>query len=352
MTARAKELAKPAIEIARTMRYHWIHRKEAFRILDELKGNGIILASRDRRKCDNYAKDMLGHICFAPWLYVYCCVSGGFKEGWIPDNYYGSVVVPRINGKYSNLSLLKPLNSVLFHSEHFPDLLSYVNGIFFDRRNHPVAAKDVKKVLFQDQDSVIFKLDNTFQGKGIHIMSSTDFSLEQVERLGNGLFQAWIRQHSVFSQFAKRSVATLRLTSLYHQDGEVSVKASYLRFGDKIDTHVRSGSHIRVPIGLTDGAFSKVGYTPHWIPIKAHPTSKEPFEGHSIPNFKDCIKVATRLHKQVPYTRCIGWDMAVDVRGKVKLMEWNAQHNDIKFSEATQGPCFVGLGWEKLNHTR
>jgi hypothetical protein len=29
-------------------------------------------------------------------------------------------------------------------------------------------------------------------------------------------------------------------------------------------------------------------------------------------------------------------------------MEWNGTYNDIKFSEATQGPCFADLGWERL----
>jgi hypothetical protein len=29
-------------------------------------------------------------------------------------------------------------------------------------------------------------------------------------------------------------------------------------------------------------------------------------------------------------------------------MEWNALHNDIKFSEATQGPCFTDLRWERF----
>jgi hypothetical protein len=29
-------------------------------------------------------------------------------------------------------------------------------------------------------------------------------------------------------------------------------------------------------------------------------------------------------------------------------MEWNAEHNDIKFSEATQGPCFADLRWDRL----
>jgi hypothetical protein len=31
----------------------------------------------------------------------------------------------------------------------------------------------------------------------------------------------------------------------------------------------------------------------------------------------------------------------------VKIVEWNG-HTDIKFSEAATGPCFLGLGWERL----
>ena len=49
----------------------------------------------------------------------------------------------------------------------------------------------------------------------------------------------------------------------------------------------------------------------------------------------------------MPYVRAIGWDVSVDKNDDVHVMEWNGNHNDIKFSEATVGPCFLGLGWEK-----
>lgn len=48
--------------------------------------------------------------------------------------------------------------------------------------------------------------------------------------------------------------------------------------------------------------------------------------------------------------RCIGWDVTLDDQENVRIMdmEWNAGHNDIKFSEATQGPCFSDLHREWL----
>ena len=70
--------------------------------------------------------------------------------------------------------------------------------------------------------------------------------------------------------------------------------------------------------------------------------------GRRIPNFDNCVSVALELHRMIPYIRCVGWDIVVDKDNAVKVMEWNAVHNDIKLSEATQGPCFSDLGWEKL----
>ena len=148
--------------------------------------------------------------------------------------------------------------------------------------------------------------------------------------------------------FAKDSVATIRITTAYNHYGEVSVRACFLRFGSENDTHVQAKSCIRVPIDRKTGAFNDIGYTPEWIETLTHPTSELRFAGKAIPNFRGCIDTVKKMHKKVPYARCIGWDIAVDHEEKVQIIEWNAEHNDIRFSEATQGPCFVDLGWEQL----
>jgi hypothetical protein len=103
------------------------------------------------------------------------------------------------------------------------------------------------------------------------------------------------------------------------------------------ETHVQSKSHVRVPINLKTGTFSDKGYLTDWTTVDVHPTSKVPFVGNYIPSFSSCLSTVISLHKMVPYARCIGWDVTVDMDGNVNVMEWNAEHNDIKFSEATQG---------------
>jgi hypothetical protein len=71
-------------------------------------------------------------------------------------------------------------------------------------------------------------------------------------------------------------------------------------------------------------------------------------ESASIPAFSKCVVTVLDLHKKIPFARCVGWDVTVDVDENVQVMEWNGGHNDVKFSEATQGPCLSDLKWERL----
>lgn len=334
----------------RTRRRHHAHNAEAARVLrciEQVRGK---VPRRDIQLCNQYAIEVFGSSVFAPWLLVYSLISGGFKEGWIPDNYYGLIVVPALSGGYGKVSSLKPLNLQVFRDPAFPDLLSHVNGLFLGPDYAVVSPETVASRLFANTDRVIFKQDNSGRGRGIHFFERQDFDPRSLARLGNGLFQSVIRQHALFAAFAKASVATIRITTFLQDNGDVTVRACYLRLGTEADTHVRSQSHIRVAIDQQSGAFDQVGYTTDWLEIENHPTSMTCFAGNVIPAFKECLQTVTRLHRKAPYARCIGWDLTVDDKEQVCVMEWNANHNDIKFSEATQGPCFADLGWEKLRH--
>ncbi len=340
---------KSIFKYRRARRYHQKNAREAAHVLKNIEDNtGRKLDKNCRRLCDDYAVEILGHKQFAPWLYVYSVVSGEFKEGWIPDNYYGSVVVPKLQGKYGRISFLKPLNKLFFQCDAFPDLLSYINGVFVDPNYKFVSVESVKRRLFRDQDRVIFKLDNSRKGRDIHVFNRESFSVEKIRQLGNGLFQSFIKQHDLFAKFAHNSVATLRLTTIYEDNGTVLVRASHLKLGRQNENHVQSKSSVMVPVHPETGVFNDIGYAPEWVETDVHPDSNMTFSGHIIPHFEECIETVTALHKKVPYVRNIGWDLTVDNGGNVRIMEWNGRHNGVKFSEATQGPCFDDLGWEKL----
>lgn len=322
--------------------------RDATRILKHVECHKGKMRSHDLSLCNDYAMDVFGDKRFAPWLYVYTAVSGRFKEGWIPENYYGSVVVPKLQGRYGRVADLRGLNAVMLQSDAFPDLLAYANGVFFDTAYRFVSPKAVRDKLFTNHERVVFKLDHSLQGKGIHFFNRDSFNVEKIKQLGNGLFQSVVQPHKLFAQFTSHSVATLRITTVYTDSGEVSVRGCHLRLGSESETHVQSKTEIRVPIHLESGVFEDIGYTAEYREITTHPTSQVAFSGHVIPAFKACVRIVTELHRKAPYTRCIGWDVTVDREENIQLLEWNAEHNGIKFSEATQGPCFTDLGWERL----
>lgn len=327
--------------------YHRRHMMDAKGILKRVERAKGSLSRQIVKQCDDYAIDVFGHRHFAAWLYVYSAVAGKFKEGWIPDNYYGSVVRPKLKGGYGKISALKALHPAIFSSKSFPDILAYSNGVFFDADCQVIRPDSVKDRIFSDRERVVFKLDNSSRGEGIYFFGVESFDLSRVNELGNGVFQSVINQHELFQEFSGKAVATLRMTTVMDDGGTTSLRAGYLRLGHGTDTHVQSRSHIRVPIDIKTGALNTVGFTPDWLEIERHPTSRMTFAGKFIPAYADCLKLVTSLHKRVPYARCIGWDLTVDDRECVRIMEWNSQHNDIKFSEATQGPCFCDLQWER-----
>lgn len=344
----AVTFAKRLAHHASAVRFHRYHRVQATAIHRTLELCLGKTNPTDVARADAYAREVLGHARYAPWLYVYSAIAGCFKEGWIPDNFYGSVVVPKLKGGYGKVSSLKALQHAIFDCAAFPDVAYFANGLFIAPDSTPIAPDAVPLHLFAGRDTVVFKVDNSMQGKGIFFLDRTTFDVEKIKALGNGVFQEKIVQHEALSHFAPRSVATLRITTAVSDDGVPSVRASYLRLGRDIDTHVQSTSNVRVPVDCTTGELSEVGYLPNWMPVREHPDSKIRFAGLKVPSFEQCVATVLALHRKVTFDRCVGWDVGVGHDGRVQLMEWNAEHNDIKFSEATQGPCFADLRWERL----
>jgi hypothetical protein len=83
---------KKSLAIARNYHYHSELNGQARQLVESmtsLAGGRRSLALF--KQCDEYAKDVLGSIKYSPWLKAYAVFSGTFKEGWIPDNYYGKV---------------------------------------------------------------------------------------------------------------------------------------------------------------------------------------------------------------------------------------------------------------------
>ena len=333
---RAKSRVKLALGVHPTMR-----------LLRGIESSDAVIDSASRRLCDQYSREVLGGREYALWLYVYTAIAGEFKEGWIPDNYYADHVIPAWKGNYGEVSSLNALQC-LIGIGFFPDLLYRVNGICMLPDRQVISAQQALEILSANESGLVFKADGGMQGRSVMILRKGDVRQLDLRSLPDGVFQRFILQHPDLARFHPRSVATLRLTTVIGLCGQESLRAAYVRFGSGQDGHVKSASHLRVPVDLSTGLLSETGYTTSWCRINRHPDTLEVFGGSGIPGFAEAVDLVLRAQREMPFARCIGWDVAVDSSGKPHILEWNGGHNDIKFSEATMGPCFADLGWESL----
>ena len=330
-------------------RYDDYHKTEALKAVGAIETyNDAKLTPALKKRADDYAIEVLGKKAYAPWLYVYALVSGEFKEGWIPDNFFGRVVWPAVNNGLGELTHYKSLTNVVLKTDALPDIAYRLNGVTYDRNLRPIKISDIPDLAGGGATQLFLKQDGSSQGRGVVKIAAGDITEDIVASLGNCVIQRAIEQHEFFDAIISGSVATLRITTVKDGAGTVDWRAAYLRLGRKDTAWVQSGNSVRVAIIDRDGELDPNGYTEAWRRLPSHPDSGVGFARKRIPGFKTATALCVALHEAFPHFAVIGWDVAIDTNDRIRLIEWNAAHCDIKFSEAATGPCFVGLGWERL----
>jgi hypothetical protein len=348
MKTKIIQILKKAYHTAHNARFHRAHMRTANNILKVVEKYLGKPEEKYLREARQYAHEVLRSDYYAPWLYVYTTFSGKFNQGWIPPNYYHTQVLPRIKGPYGRLSWLRPMTEKLMAIDCFPDLGYIINDQYLTRGYKVVSEKDFIDAIFSNGNKVIFKGDLSRRGESIAIWTRESFDKEALRHAGNGTVQTFLRQHPILAQLSPTSVATLRLTTVIAQNGKASLRAAYLRIGRNSDSYVKSASHIRIPVDLKTGELGNVGYLVDWSAVKSHPDTHLEFSGMAVPQFEQCVQTVLDLQESIPFVHCVGWDITVDEQNNVQIMEWNGNHNDIRFSEATQGPCFGDLNWERF----
>jgi len=282
-----RSTAAKGLNAARIATYHKHHRQQANIRLAAIEATQGKTDPAQIRFAQDYAADVLGSKIYAPWLVAYTAFTGTFKEGWIPDNYFGRVVTPRLNGAHGQLPSHKSTSHQYFGSDAFPNIGSWVNGLFYSATGEIVAEADFCRLLFEDTDRIIFKLDASAQGLDVHVIDQADFDINWIKAAGNGVFQRYVEQHEVLSTFSPSAAAPLRLTTVIDDHGNCTLRASYLKLGRLGEKSTLSTSQIRIIIDLETGQFSDLGHYTNWTSLSQHPDTGIAFAGHAVPHFAD-----------------------------------------------------------------
>jgi hypothetical protein len=329
------------------VRYHERHEREASEALSILKTkNSSELSASDQKQADEYAATVLGGREYAPWLYVYAAMAGEFKDGWIPDNFFGQKVVPNVNKGLAYVTGLKTLSARLLQSSAIPDLAYHVDGILYRKDFSIIDRESLRAIATSAGPHVFVKADRSSQGKDVVKVASQDLTSFDFRVVGDCVVQSAVEQHPFFESIISGPVATLRITTVKNALGVVELRAAFVRLGRRGSERIGDTS-VCVSVIDGDGTLDACGYY-HWERLATHPDTGASFAGARVPEFAKAVATCSELHSRVPHLTIVGWDTTIASDGSVKIFEWNGGHCDIKFSEATVGPCFTGLSWESL----
>lgn len=306
------------------------------------------LAFAERYQIKRYCQLRFGSSSHTPWLNFYTVFSGRFVEGWMPDDFFGQHVLPKVNKAYRAVGEAKTLTRRLLASNCLPDLAYYVGGMWFDADWSATCSNEIQKKIFCAYDRVFLKADMGRRGRAIWPLSEDEFQTFPFREFDDLVVQKPLKQALWLDALSPSCVATLRITTAYTSDRGPHARAAYLRAGTGSAPYIKEGGFVRCPVYLEEGRLAPYGCDNSFRFVREHPDTKFVFSGAEVPHLKDAVEMCEDLHKRVPHFMIIGWDVALLESGNAQIMEWNTRHPGISFSEAATGPIFSGLGLEEI----
>src|SRR5262249_30097584 len=147
---------------------HRDDKKEAMKALHVIQEyNSQKLTPKLRKIADEYSMEVFGSTRYSPWLYVYALVKGKFQEGWMPSNFFGKLVCPRINKGLTQVPDVKTLSNVVLRTEALPDVAYFIDGIFYNKELSVENIHKLREKLSASNREVFVKKDHSGNGVGV-----------------------------------------------------------------------------------------------------------------------------------------------------------------------------------------
>lgn len=291
------------------------------------------------------------------WIKRTYNISGSLDPRCIPRNLWYGRIIPYFNSPLYERQLQdKNLHHLLFPDVKRPETVyKHPDSDYGLDDLSPITRSEAYARCLRPGKYIIKPTTDTFEGQGIKAFSDTDGQdsiyalLDQYTEVPH-IVQRFVRQHPTLAAFNESTFNTVRLITLV-LDGQAYILSSILRIGaagNCVDNVSQGGYQVKIE---ADGSLSPLAYTfakdhlgmstdtDRVQYVKATHTGAR-FEGTVIPSWDALCDTACREALRLPYMKLIGWDMGVDEKGDVVLIEFNARPEQ---NESTCGPSFGDL---------
>ena len=175
-----------------------------------------------------------------------------------------------------------------------------MGGQLFDRDYLLIPTAAIADVVFASGDDAVFKRNATGRGKGIYRLRRTECANLNWNGLPDGVIQNWVKPHSFFDQLVPTGGPTIRVFTVLGPDGDVSVRASYLRLARQHQHSVNPDDAINVPIEMANGELVELGYrSSNLEAVARHPDTGCVFQGKVVPGFQELLHLRKKNEKNI-----------------------------------------------------
>ena len=341
-----------------------MHYQTHFSLINEMRKGGTFtkLTKKQCSDVQTFYKNYFGKKISLKWHEYYLKVNGVFSPKYIPTYIYYTEIFPKLNDPriavvYSDKNMIKKLLGDRVKLPH--TYVQNINGNFY-YNEQVISREDAINNCTNISDAIIKHSLDTCQGKSVIRFSSKNGKIigknspDNLEELfdiysENFIVQATVTQSDEMAKLNPTSLNTVRIMTYWGKEGIKPVFAVVRlgRLGSVVDNASAGGMYCGVNM---DGTLKETAYT--LTPFTSHLKSDSGiiFKGFKIPYFELLKEKAIELHEQLPYAKIVGWDLSLNSKNEIELVEINA-HSPGLFQGAT-GPAFGEYTEEILEYCR
>jgi hypothetical protein len=309
------------------------------------------LGRREVRLADEYAHDVLGDRIHTWALRLYTAVSGEFRVGWIPDEYFAGRVMPAISSRaVRTMARVRTLMTPITGLDGVPEIAIRVGQHWFDRDRRPTTRSAVADAAEAFGPTVVVKADGSQASQGVEVLSTAALRDSEPMPGVDVVVQRFVTPHPLLDELSPGATAPVRLLTVM-RDGAPELIASHLRLAAGVSRTAGGVGALRIAVS-TEGVVGDLAADGDWRLHRSHPTTGARFAGLRIPSFEAAVARCLDWHRLIPQAGVVGWDVAIDEGGAVQLLEWNMRRPGLDYHEALSGPNFTDLGWERFARKR
>lgn len=295
------------------------------------------------------------------WHRLYQSYSGVYNKKYVPEIIFSTKLEPLLDPYDLCRGICdKSLIELLYNDVkdlYIPQtILLNCSDVFYDRKRNIISKYDIYDKLKNAGRVVIKPILDSSSGKNVRVLniknSKDTISQKKLEDIlkeynKNYIIQECIKNCNELASFHPNSINTVRLIT-YVLDGKFYHCPITVRMGcngKNVDNSHAGG----LSVGINeDGICKKYAFKESGERYEKHPNTNVKFENYKVPLIPEMINIAYECHKRTPHMQMISWDMTINDKNQITLIEVNAGAQSTWFPQYATGESLFGDNTEAM----